>query len=360
MTATRNVHSPYPVGHGSATVPVLFSLPNVQPAIAAASTGIRQDPAGQEPAIPGIAGPLEPALAVSNRAETTFKKLTSQLTNITIGLLLVAVAGLAYRNQQQAEGGKSSRESAAVSQADLILPSEPAAPILVADNEPITHDPIKAPELKPETAPTPATSKEEAEQVVLGETSAKALVLQKEAAPLLLPMAPQDTLQVQGSREQAAGDRVTPTTSGPYGTTPTPFSLTSTKSPSERTQRDTIDTETPSLNTRDIILLRNGQRRAEGGATDPGLPKVESVSRSSGMRPSSSQNGGTPIMTGQSYPRIAPQYDPISMPTVTSGNPRITQPSPDSSQKPVQKQYVPLSPYLPNPIQANDFDNGNP
>jgi hypothetical protein len=155
-----------------------------------------------------------------------------------------------------------------------------------------------------------------------------------------------------------------------------PFSLTSSKvgvtqgsaatatnssaqAQADRARWEAIETETPSLNTRDIILLRNGQRRPESGASDPGLPRVESVMRpQSGSRVISSSNGGTPVMTGQSYPPIAPQYEPISMPKPSPS--RITQPSTDASQKPAQKQYIPLGAVLPNPNEANGFENRNP
>jgi hypothetical protein len=150
----------------------------------------------------------------------------------------------------------------------------------------------------------------------------------------------------------------------------------------------TIDTETPTLNTRDIILMRNGQRRTSSGPTeDPSVPRVESVG----------SKGSSTVMSGQSYPAVPPQYHPITITTGTSINEpslvaspsastsdassaprnryqpvgsgglgnqptqRIQQPAaPKGTSAPVATPpglaapYQPLSPVLPDPSDSND------
>jgi hypothetical protein len=297
------------------------------------------------------------------------------MTNITIVVLLVAVAGLAYQNQQNSQGKKSSPESDTLAQVAPVAPTSSQAPATTLA-EPENSDPapsqLEMPDREHGTNESPA--------IALPTPQKESLVVEKGAVPLLLPPAPQESVNNKGNDTATNGSLPT-ITNGPYGTVTNgtvtnPFSLTSSKvgvtqgsaatatnssaqAQADRARWEAIETETPSLNTRDIILLRNGQRRPESGASDPGLPRVESVMRpQSGSRVISSSNGGTPVMTGQSYPPIAPQYEPISMPKPSPS--RITQPSTDASQKPAQKQYIPLGAVLPNPNEANGFENRNP
>jgi hypothetical protein len=411
MPATRTVHNPYATGQGFTSVPVLFSLPNVQPTIAAASSGVasetttgrqtmrepRPDVAVTESTVAANNTSFDSAPimvsstgSTSNRTDAWLSKLTSQMTNITIVVLLVAVAGLAYQNQQNSQGKKSSPESDTLAQVAPVAPTSTQAPATTLA-EPENSDPapsqLEMPDREHGTNESPA--------IALPTPQKESLVVEKGAVPLLLPPAPQESVNNKGNDTATNGSLPT-ITNGPYGTVTNgtvtngtvtngtvangpatnPFSLTSSKvgmtpgsaatatnssaqAQADRARWEAIETETPSLNTRDIILLRNGQRRPESGASDPGLPRVESVMRpQSGSRVISSSNGGTPVMTGQSYPPIAPQYEPISMPKPSPS--RITQPSTDASQKPAQKQYIPLGAVLPNPNEANGFENRNP
>jgi hypothetical protein len=389
MPATRTVQRPNPVGHGSASVPVLFSLPNVQPAIAAASTGaatqrppegrLRTEGVRMDSERVGVAPPptpasfepssilVSPAAGLQNRNESWLNKLTSQLTNITIIFLLIAVLGLTYRNLQNSEGEKSSQGSGALVETESISP---------------TAIPAETPqELTDLTAATEMEKSPEIEEPKTGQVAIEApevetKELEKGAIPLLLPPAPLPAPTETADATVGKPNLDSTKPSGPYGTATPPFSLTSSKnlvvsgssaaSPAPvpttegRNRVDTLETDTPSLNTRDIIRIRNGQRRFENGPSDPSLPRVESFSRPSGTRSPTSAVGGTPVMTGQSYPAIAPQYEPISLPTVLAPSSRIVQPSSEATQKFPQKQYVPLSPVLPNPNEASEFDDGNP
>jgi hypothetical protein len=417
MPATRTMHNPYAAGQGFTSVPVLFSLPNVQPAIAAASSGVasektegrqtmresRPDVAVTESTVAANNTSFDSAPimvsstgSTSNRTDAWLSKLTSQMTNITIVILLVAVAGLAYQNQQHSQGKKSSSESDTLAQIAPVAPTSSHAPATTLAEEPrhtIAHN-LAVPE---NSDPAPSQLEmhngelgmNESPAITLTAPQKESLVVEKGAIPLLLPPAPQESVN-PGNDTETNGSPPT-ITNGPYGTVTNgtvtsgtvangpatnPFSLTSSKvgmtqgsaatatnnsaqAQSDRARWEAIETETPSLNTRDIILLRNGQRRPESGNSDPGLPRVESVMRpQSGSRVISSSKGGTTVMTGQSYPPIAPQYEPISMPKPSPS--RITQPSTDASQKPAQKQYIPLGAVLPNPNEANGFENRNP
>lgn len=408
MPATRTVQRPNPVGHGSASVPVLFSLPNVQPAIAAAATGAaaqQRPPEGKQrtegprrdfervdvapPQPPASFEPsailVSPAEGLPNRNESWLNKLTSQLTNITIIFLLIAVLSLTYRNLQQSEGGKSSAGSVSLVETESPSPTSLApASLAPASLAPASLAPAaipaqatqELPDLTAEIAREKAPSIDEPKtaQVAMEAPEVEPSDLEKGAIPLLLPPAPlpSPTETVDATLGKPTLDSAKP--SGPYGTASPPFSLTSSKNlvasgPSVpvpapraegRTRADTMETDNPSLNTREIIRMRNGQRRFESGPSDPSLPRVESLSRPSGTRSPTAAIGGTPVMTGQSYPAIAPQYEPISLPTVLTPSSRIIQPASDTPQKFPQKQYVPLSPVLPNPNEASEFDDGNP
>lgn len=408
MPASRTVHSPYPTGQGFASVPVLFSLPNVQPAIAAASTRVAAEQGGTgrenrretlpegavtETTVTANHPPFEPTSIVVSpmagsqpRTESWLTKLTSQMTNITIIVLLLAIVGLAVRNQQQTDREPAGSEVNPVAQR---APEAPPVvhrelPSQVADSSRTPFEPsAQAPPLE-----IPKTASNEPSSLTVTEPPMEKLVVEKGTIPLLLPPAPQES----GSQE-IARTAVEPAASpkgAPYGTGSAPsspsgnrtggnqFSLTSSKAasatgtglsspsaPNDRARWDAIDTDNPSLNTREIILLRNGQRRTDTASEDPGLPKVESLSRpQGGQRVANASNlapspSGIPMMTGQPYPPVPRQYEPISMPQPPSSS-RITQPAWNGAQKPVQKQYVPLSPVLPNPSETTGFDNGNP
>jgi hypothetical protein len=397
MPATRTVQRPNPVGHGSASVPVLFSLPNVQPAIAAAATGAaaQRPPEGKlrtegprrdfervdvaPPQPPASFEPsailVSPAEGLPNRNESWLNKLSSQLTNITIIFLLIAVLSLTYRNLQQSEGGKSSSGSVSLVETESLAPASPSPASLAPAAIPAQAT-RELPDLTAEIAreKAPAIDEPKTAQVAMEAPEVEPRDLEKGAIPLLLPPAPlpSPTETADATLGKPNLDSAKP--SGPYGTASPPFSLTSSKnlvasgpsvpSPAPRaegrTRADTMETDNPSLNTREIIRMRNGQRRFESGPSDPSLPRVESLSRPSGTRSPTAAIGGTPVMTGQSYPAIAPQYEPISLPTVLTPSSRIIQPTSDAPQKFPQKQYVPLSPVLPNPNEASEFDDGNP
>jgi hypothetical protein len=144
----------------------------------------------------------------------------------------------------------------------------------------------------------------------------------------------------------------------------------------------TLETDTPVLNTRDIIQMRNGQRRTtnSSGPSDPSIPKIESMPRMTDPRSKGGATSNGTFMSGQAYPPIAPQYEPISV-NSNGGSPnryqpiggttvpqRITQP-PATTAAPAAiappngvpaQPYKPLSPVLPNPSETLGFDDANP
>ncbi|MFN7625613.1 MAG: hypothetical protein ACK5PZ_02210 [Pirellula sp.] len=116
MPDARTMHRPYPPGQGAASVPVLFTLPNVQPAIAAASVkpegvartaspateleGASSTPNGSMNTQVGPAvGSVNPASASAygKKMPGTGTKV-GHVTNALIGVLLLAVVSLTIRN----------------------------------------------------------------------------------------------------------------------------------------------------------------------------------------------------------------------------------------------------------------------
>ncbi len=388
MPVTRPSQSQFSNGSGSGSVPVLFSLPNVQPAIAAASTvtntlaGLGK-PAAASTADPAWAPPedehrfesspivVTPTSGGAAPSDSWLTKLSSQLTNITIVVLLLAVIGLTLRNQQQGLGVKGASGEISLSQEETVAASKepdrsPDQPIERVATLPVPPQ---------ETVEASPTLVEQPPQVVVDEPISEGATQEQLAIPLLLPKPMDPPASSTASRESNPSPATA--SAGPYGAPPSPFSLTSTKgaasttpatsakpaptsATTQRTVPDSVDTETPSLNTRDLLLMRNGQRRADNSATDPGLPKVELMSRRNAPSTGPSRSNGA-VMTGQSYPPVARQYEPISMPSAPS---RIIQPSagnvdPAPGRSP-QTPYVPLSPVLPNPNPSDGLDSGNP
>ncbi|MCU0708968.1 MAG: hypothetical protein MUF23_11805, partial [Pirellula sp.] len=101
MPDTRTMQSPYPRGQSFASVPVLFSLPNVQPVIAAASTGVaaaQETPAANDSvsestlvgtSVEGTSGTyaaspivVSPTLDSSSKTESRWSSWSSQFTNV--------------------------------------------------------------------------------------------------------------------------------------------------------------------------------------------------------------------------------------------------------------------------------------
>lgn len=521
MPDTRNVQSPYPRGQGFASVPVLFSLPNVQPLIAAASTGAEASMTARPgPDAAAIAEPAKAATASSGAAtggsagfpepgipgsgafsgisaqgatvpgasgpnvvnplgSRSGSRLTSRITNATIGVLVVAVGFLAYRNYYSGHvtdpsGSQHAHDTLSLIPAPIgdsmgANTSVPAKTVSFPSDQPsglnvpqaFPND-MRSMPVYPATpsganttganttsanpsaaAPIPETSSNNASAYVSsmpnsippfgpapamlngqngntmgganGERTAtdpssrtdlpSEAPSQKPAIPMLL-QPPADNASKDASPKSASEENVAPPRS-PYGSSTTPASLASTTTDSALTRPSpmppakltaastpttTIDTETPTLNTRDIIMMRSGQRKAPSGSTtDPNSPKIESIPRSAdGSRNPDPRGTGAALMSGQAYPPIAPLYEPISMnadPAAanrnryqaigTSAGPmppannRITQPgtaTPSSAgataegQKPasVALPYQPLSPALPNPNDAIQFDDATP
>jgi hypothetical protein len=461
------MQSPYPRGQSFASVPVLFSLPNVQPVIAAASTGVaaaQETPAANDSvsestlvgtSVEGTSGTyaaspivVSPTLDSSSKTESRWSSWSSQFTNVIIGVLLVAVAALGYRNLQQGTTKASTDQETVASQSPPPLMNsqidETSVPSLsiasevdrTSANPRLQPDPVApapptqriqeppaarmaARSAAPPTAPNstnpgttePVSVESQRPLESVPETDPPST---KPGIPLLLPPAPQSSTG-EGNRALAAQDESRSGHSGPYGSSSgsTPFSLASaslnaapaTNSPATNspaadppapipsgsnenvgskgnTGFQMLETDTPVLNTRDIIQMRNGQRRTtnSSGALDPSIPKIESMPRMTDPRSTGGAIGNGTVMSGQAYPPIAPQYEPISV-NSNGGNPnryqpiggtavpqRITQPpaataAPAATAPPngvPAQPYKPLSPVLPNPSETLGFDDANP
>ncbi len=454
MPDTRNVQSPYPRGQGPTSVPVLFALPNVQPVIAAESMGnasSERSRADSAPPAAKMTPTVDVQMVGANASGTEIasgtavvgsgfspketaaqgKKLgssnSSRWTNVTIVVLLVVVGALSLRNYQATQSqtkSPSGLDTSLTELHDIELPSpmtpalEPEFPTKALVNAIPVSAPLSPPRTNPEILESPSLG--QASNVLhqppaIRQPPATPQLADGPAnptpAPLLLPptlptseaLPGSSNLNASGSpspnaSEVPLGSDATvaaktvglqsPVNAGPYGT-----SAPSTATPSGNSAPGfppAIDTDTPSLNTRDIILLRNNQRRAPTEGYDSSIPRVETVPRQTNGNPTFNSNPNGTLMNGQSYPPVRPQYDPISMaPNLgTAGpwnapvdpndanrnryqptggapppSPRTTQPTilSGSPTNPGPAQpYQPLSPALPNPTGSDGMPQSNP
>jgi len=401
MPDTRILQNPYPRGQGLASVPVLFSLPNVQPVIAAANTAVTSevalDPrpgvparesgnpaagtahestlsAGARPSDTGLQAPTTLQAAPSTSPSPSSVK--AQRTNIAIGVLLVAVVLLGLRNYHASPTtGKSQpvSETSLVRSSEVEIPPPAAVTSLPTPQIPVFAEAFTEPEAResglrfaeppPSAALQPPSgalshTSQESKRLELTETIAPPT-----AVPLLLPSSPS-----QGDGLQASADEnidIGTDASGPYGTksTSAPVSLTSSAPrlptpdapvaynapPANTFSPEAIDTETPTLNTRDMILMRSGQRptgsspavpHGGGASDDHSLPRIESLSNRS------RSGAGSSVLSGQSYPPVRPQYEPISMsPSGGSGSASLAPLAfPSDATSGARNRYQPVGP----------------
>jgi hypothetical protein len=82
-----------------------------------------------------------------------------------------------------------------------------------------------------------------------------------------------------------------------------------------------VDSDTPSLNTRDMINLRNGQRSAKGIVGGTTTVRNPAARGQEAMNPTQSM-----LMSGETYPPIRKQYEPINIPSNGTQAPTAYQP----------------------------------
>ncbi|MBM3963517.1 MAG: hypothetical protein FJ308_00385 [Planctomycetes bacterium] len=446
MPDARTMHSPYPPGQGAASVPVLFTLPNVQPVIAAAS--VKQEEIARTASLatelPKVDSTLNPASntdtgsaagAVSPIAPNVYGKKApgsgskiGHVTNALIGVLLLAVVSLTIRNfaPTHSNSGNNNNTKSVDSTAKLIdvsesvpavssapLPStgsatvgvNPVAPgvssgtsaLLVASkpsgirqsdsSSPRGNAVVDAAAAVDATTDTVAGTPEKNQESSSADRSAAAIADDlgdgtKEnvggstsaapSVPMLLPSKePKSALGGGASLQhpQPSNDRALVTqapASGPYGSTATtsataaPSAHAVTQAPanlegnttadnaaigkpslSSQTKSNVsltsgpnryvgnsasgvpnaVDSDTPSLNTRDMINLRNGQRTSKGVVGGTTTVRNPNARGQEAMNPTQSM-----LMSGETYPPIRKQYEPINIPSNGAQAPSAYQP----------------------------------
>jgi len=453
MPDARTMHSPYPSGQGAASVPVLFSLPNVQPAIAAANVTPEGTARNTSPTAELQASGSLPSSALTAHAGAAFESVSQaktdtyskkspgtgsklgHITNAVIGVLLLAVVSLTIRNFAPTKPGAANNQSpgdsnakltnsptashgtptanttssgthpgtAAVlvaSKIDNIQQSDTAsrgggrtdAPAAAVTSVPEENLEFSASQGSPEESLK--EHEESHEENLAGSTTSVPSV------PLLLPSKEPKTALGGGATlqyPQPASD-ASAVAPGPYGTTAvnstavnsttaTSTAVNSTTATSAAVNStavnstavdasadampsqvkgnvslisspnrysgnssvgipNTVDTGTPSLNTRDMINLRNGQRSAKGivgGTTTVRNPMARGQEA---MNPTQSM-----LMSGETYPPIRKQYEPINIPSAGTPGSSTYQPIYQPALQPnaTPQPYTPLTPTFPTP-----------
>lgn len=439
MPDARTMHSPYPPGQGAASVPVLFTLPNVQPAIAAASVkpegvartaspateleGASSTPNGSINTQVGPAvGSVNPAAASAyGKKMPGAGTKVGHVTNALIGVLLLAVVSLTIRNFAPTTSKSASNPSPGDATTKLTNSSAAAQETASHVSNPSATTPktlgtsTDSPKVQPGTSAVLVASKSEgirrSDAASPGSATADASVdaasgiaekneesslptasLEKSldeqdegdkenlagsstavpSVPLLLPSKEPKTASGGGAslqHPQPASDAsvVAPVpASGPYGTTaatsPTAINTPATNpvastpvvgnteagniaagniassnqtkgnvsltSGSNRYAENSavgipgaVDSDTPSLNTRDMINLRNGQRSAKGIVGGTTTVRNPAARGQEAMNPTQSM-----LMSGETYPPIRKQYEPINIPSNGTQAPTAYQP----------------------------------
>jgi hypothetical protein len=112
-----------------------------------------------------------------------------------------------------------------------------------------------------------------------------------------------------------------------------------------------VDSDTPSLNTRDMINLRNGQRSAKGIVGGTTTVRNPAARGQEAMNPTQSM-----LMSGETYPPIRKQYEPINIPSNGTQSPAAYQPV---YQQALQPNTAALNAAQPNTAaQPGGLTNG--
>lgn len=444
MPDARTMHSPYPPGQGAASVPVLFTLPNVQPVIAAASVkpeGLARtaSPAtelegvGTAPNVSlntpaaSASDSLNPALAgVYGKKSPGSGSKVGHVTNAVIGVLLLAVVSLTIRNfapansksAPSATNPPSSDATAKLTQSTAVVlspspnidaqsetasvsagtkPIPPVAPGVLSGNAAVlvasksdgirktdaassrsrdsdaSADAIASFAEKNQESSLPNDSLEGSvdDRAAGSEENLAGSTTGVPAVPLLLPSKEPKTAlggnaTLQHPQPTVDASVVPPGASkGPYGTTAANPSATIpadsgpvagnavagnavagdavvgnsassnqgkgnvslTSSPNRYAGNsavgipNAVDSDTPSLNTRDMINLRNGQRSAKGIVGGTTTVRNPAARGQEAMNPTQSM-----LMSGETYPPIRKQYEPINIPSNGTQAPSAYQP----------------------------------
>ena len=385
--------NPYPQGVGVGSVPVLFSLKNVQPKIVGgiANSSTKTSNATQTTKHKSATGTISPTagLPPANLKPAPSNSGNNRPYNIVVGLLILALCLLVIRNSQET---KSSSKSEIASSSTLINPTESkteanskveSTPLLIRNaNEPRPVD------LKSPSVGTPGLA-------ISNSTTSQSEVPKSPTASELFPeshsVAKSNAIQerpVEGQLLVQAKPSLFPPllpSSKPATqseTNPTTGSVNFSKAPPQSeisfpkaVLPEIVETNAPPPSTRDLIHLHElGKQFSSQSTTLSGpFPRgtaaqgVQANTVSNVVPAVVGHSPSSPVMSGLPYPPLTKEYPPLTIPA-NEQNPSESPQGVLSSMQdslPIRQpsnryQYTPQSSTTPIPYTPiAPFQNGN-
>ena len=316
--------NPYPQGVGVGSVPVLFSLKNVQPkivgGIANSSTKTRNATQTTKPeSAMGAMSPPDGRPAESSKPAPSIIK-NNRSYNIVVGLLILVLCLLVIRNSQ---GVKSNSKSEIASSGTVINPPQ---------SNPVVNS-------KVESAPPLVLNASAHKPLELGSSEGANSTTPSELFPDSLSVEKSNAVQerpVEGQLLVQAKPSLVPPllpSSKPENqteTNPTIGRVDLSKAPSQSEIRfpkavlpDIVDTNAPSPTTRDLIHLHELGKQFSPQSTTLNVPFSRGtaahgvqVNTVSNVVPAVvGQSSSTPVMSGLPYPALPKEYPPLTIPS---------------------------------------------
>ncbi len=315
--------NPYPQGVGVGSVPVLFSLRNVQPkivgGIANSSTKTRNATQTTKPeSAMGAMSPPDGLPAESSKPAPSIIK-HNRSYNIVVGVLVLALCLLVIRNSP---GVKSSSKSEIAASTTLINPpqSMPVANSKVEWAPPLVLNAIEqkplelgSSEVEKSTAPSeffPDSLSVEKSNAVQQRPEERQLLVQAKPSffPPLLPSSKPETQSDTNPTTDSVDLPKTPSQSG--------ISFPKAALP------DIVDTNAPSLTTREMIQVHELGKQFSPQSTTLNGPfprgtaaQGVSVNTVSNVVPAVvGQSSSNTVMSGRPYPALPKEYPPLTIP----------------------------------------------
>ena len=384
--------NPYPQGVGVGSVPVLFSLKNVQPKIVGgiANSSTKTSNATQTTKHESATGTISPpaGLPPASLKPAPPNSENNRPYNIVVGLLILALCLLVIRNSQET---KSSSKSEIASSSTLINPTESkpeanskveSTPLLIRNaNQPRPVD-LKSPSIStPGLAiPNSTTSQSEVAKsptasVLFAEshTVAKSNAIQERSVEgqLLVQAKPSSFPPLLPSSMPETQSETKPTTGSVNFSKAPPQSEVSFP---KAVLPEIVETNAPPPSTRDLIHMRELSKQFSSRSTTLSGPFPRGTA-AQGVQANTVSNvvpavvghsPSSPVMSGLPYPPLTKEYPPLTIPA-NEQNPSespqgvlgsmqdslpIRQPSNRYQYTPSSTTPIPYTPIAP-------FQNGN-
>lgn len=343
--------NPYPEGVGVGSVPVLFSLRNVQPKIVGgiANSNTKTNNATQTAKPESNKGAISPpaGLPAASSKPAPSNSENNRPYNIVVGLLILTLCLLVIRNSQ---GAKSSSKSEIASSSTLINPTESkpdadskveSIPLLIRNaNEPRPVD-LKSPSVgTPGLAISNGTTSqsEVAKSPTASELFPDSHSVEKSNAIQERPVEGQLLVQAKPFLFPSLLPSSKPETQSE--TNPTTGSVNFSKAPPQSETSfpkavlpEIVETNAPSMTTRELIHLHElGKQFSPQSTTVSGpFPRGTAaqgvqVNTVSNVVPAVvGHSSSTPVMSGLPYPPLPKEYPPLTIPANEQNPPESPQ-----------------------------------